>query len=374
MDLQPLDERDPRQIGKYTIVGRLGRGGMGHVYLGRTQGGRDVALKVIREEFANDAEFRKRFRTEVAAARLVNGVYTAGVLDADPDAVVPWMATAFVAGPSLHQVVQQQRIPERQVMALAAALAEALVSIHEVGVIHRDLKPSNVIMAPDGPRVIDFGIARAAETAALTGSGVVIGTPGFMAPEQVTGGQVAPKTDVFALGAVLAYSAMGVGPFGQGPSSSLLYRAVHQEPDLKLVLDRELRELVLECLHKDQARRPTPQEILARTGSSAASGARSTLPFGDAPAAPTVPTVPVTATPTRRAPDSQALMPRPAESVRRRLKLAGWVITGTAATGTVMVAAGLATLSVLLVVAVIWGPDVAHTVWHWVPDVPGIDL
>jgi serine/threonine protein kinase len=369
VELSPLQEQDPKQIGSYAVVGRLGSGGMGHVYLGRTRGGRDVAVKVIKAELAGDTEFRERFRSEVAAARQVNGVYTAPVLDADPDASVPWMATAFVNGPSLHQAVTRQLIPERQVTALAAALAEALVSIHEVGLIHRDLKPSNVIMASDGPRVIDFGIARAAESTGLTGTGVLVGTPGFMAPEQVTGGEVVPRTDVFALGAVLTFAALGEGPFGRGTSASLLYRVVHTEPQLARINDPELRDLLIQCLHKEPGRRPTPEEILTRTGST-------TLRQLPKPQPATAADVTV-----RQAPGSptKVLGPPSTPAARsssrlRPTRIAGWVIAGTAVTGTAVTAVAVISAVALLAAAVLWGPDLARTVWHWVPDVPGIDI
>ncbi|MFE2266660.1 serine/threonine-protein kinase [Streptomyces griseosporeus] len=253
---------DPRRVGRYRIVARLGAGGMGQVYLGRSPGGRAVAVKVVRPELAEDPDFRKRFAREVAAARRVNGVFTAGVVDADAEGTPAWLATGYVPGMSLGEAVSRHgRWPAEAVLALGAALAEALEAIHAAGVIHRDLKPSNVLLAADGPRVIDFGISVVGGASALTGTGMVVGTPGFMAPEQVVGGPVGTACDVFALGAVLAYTATAVPPFGTGPAHAVNFRAVYEEPDLGAV-PPALRELIGPCLAKGAADRPALPELL----------------------------------------------------------------------------------------------------------------
>jgi serine/threonine protein kinase len=206
--VRALQPADPRLIGPYRLVGQLGAGGMGRVFLAMSAGGRPVAVKMIRAELAADPDFRSRFSREVSAARRVNGLFTALVVDADVDAQVPWLATAYVAGPSLAETVKEHGpLSAKSVLALAAGLAEGLNAIHAAGVVHGDLKPSNVLLAEDGPRVIDFGISHAAETAPLTHPGLVMGSPGFMSPEQALGKKVGPRSDVFSLGAVLAYAA-----------------------------------------------------------------------------------------------------------------------------------------------------------------------
>ncbi|GGQ02007.1 serine/threonine-protein kinase [Streptomyces roseolilacinus] len=259
---QPLEEDDPRSVAGYRLAARLGAGGMGKVYLSYTPGGRPVAIKVIRPDFAQDAEFRRRFAQEVQAAQRVQGLYTAPVIDADTDAREPWLATAYVPGPSLADAVQKHGpMPVDTVLLLVAGIAEALQVIHGAGIVHRDLKPGNVLLASDGPRVIDFGIARAADATSLTSSGVTIGTPSFMAPEQAAGSKVTPATDVFALGQVAAYAALGSPAFGEGTSHGVLYRIVHEEPSLDGLPD-QLRELVTRCLAKDAAERPSIAEVL----------------------------------------------------------------------------------------------------------------
>lgn len=263
--MQPLDADGPRTIGAYRLLGRLGAGGMGRVYLARSEGGRTVAVKVIHPHLALDEEFRARFRREVAAARRVGGAWTAPVLDADPEADTPWVATGYVAGPSLTQAVATYGpLPERTVRALGAGLAEALGAVGELGLVHRDVKPSNVLLALDGPRLIDFGIARATDgTASLTSTGVSVGSPGYMSPEQILGKGVTGAADVFSLGAVLAYATAGVSPFPGDSSAALLYKVVHGEPELDS-LEGELKDLVAHCLAKDPAARPTPAEVAAR--------------------------------------------------------------------------------------------------------------
>ncbi|MEV7615103.1 serine/threonine-protein kinase [Streptomyces sp. NPDC089799] len=260
---EALRAGDPTQVGPYRITGRLGGGGMGTVYLGRSRGGRAVAVKVVRPELAEDAEFRRRFVREVTAARQVNGVFTAGLIDADPDGTPPWLATAYVSGPSLNDAVRAHGPwPEQSVLALAAGVAEALEAIHGQEVVHRDLKPSNVLLSPDGPRVIDFGISVVSDGATeLTRTGFMVGTPGFMAPEQLTGEPVTAATDVFALGALLTFTATGTGPFGGGTVSQLMYRVVHEEPDIAGLPPR-LRDVVGRCLAKDPAARPTVSGLL----------------------------------------------------------------------------------------------------------------
>ncbi|WP_107054571.1 serine/threonine-protein kinase [Streptomyces sp. NRRL S-350] len=265
--MQPLLAEDPSVIGSYRLLGRLGAGGMGCVYLGRTVGGRTVAVKVVRPELAADAGFRARFRREVDAARQVGGAWTAPVLDSDTESPEPWVATGYVAGPSLAEAVAQfGPLPGHGGRALVAGLAEALAAVHGLGLIHRDLKPSNVMLSPDGPVLIDFGIARAMDslaTSSLTGTGVVVGSPGYMSPEQVQDRPLGPASDVFQLGAVLAFAATGRSPFGADSAAALLYKVAHGEPELG-GLHGELRAVAQACLAKDPAARPTPQEVAAR--------------------------------------------------------------------------------------------------------------
>ncbi|MGW7208255.1 protein kinase domain-containing protein [Streptomyces sp. NPDC054837] len=263
--MQPLAVDEPTSVGPYRLLGRLGSGGMGRVYLGRSAGGRTVAVKIVHPHFALDEEFRARFRREVEAARRVGGAWTAPVLDADPDAAVPWVATAYAAGPSLSAAVADRGpLPEHSVRVLGAGLAEALAAVHELGLVHRDVKPSNVLLTLDGPLLIDFGIARAVDgTASLTSTGVSIGSPGYMSPEQILGKRITGAADVFSLGAVLAYAATGEPPFPGDSSASLLYKVVHEEPELG-ALRGELRELAAECLAKTPGTRPAPGELARR--------------------------------------------------------------------------------------------------------------
>ncbi|MDI2127612.1 WD40 repeat domain-containing serine/threonine protein kinase [Yinghuangia seranimata] len=260
--MEQLRPGDPHAIGAYQLEAVLGAGGMGEVFLGRSPGGRRVAIKVVRPDFAAAAEFRRRFAQEVEAARRVGGFWTAPVVDADPEAVRPWVATAYFDAPDLTTVINRAGpLDEQHVGELGAGLAEALASIHKVGLVHRDLKPSNILITDDGPRIIDFGIAKAVEGTALTAKGTVIGTPGFMAPEQVTGGTVTEASDVFSLGAVLTYAAAGHGPFGEGSAHVLLYRVVHDEPDLREV-PAGLRSALAACLSKHPQQRPTTDKLL----------------------------------------------------------------------------------------------------------------
>ena len=261
--VEPLTSEDPREVAGYQLRARLGAGGMGRVYLAFTRGGRAVAIKVVRAEFGDDEEFRARFRREVVAAQRVHGMFAAQVLDADPDARQPWLATAYVPGLSLQQAVHDHGpLPARSVFLLVAGIAEALQAIHAAGIVHRDLKPSNVILAADGPRVIDFGIARAVAAPALTRGNVRIGSPRFMAPEQARGQLVTPAVDVFALGSLATYAVAGRPPFrGGGGAVAVLHRVLNEPPDLA-DCPPDLRPLIEHCLAKEPARRPWPAEII----------------------------------------------------------------------------------------------------------------
>ncbi|WP_239646972.1 serine/threonine protein kinase [Nocardiopsis salina] len=259
-----MESNDPERIGRYRLIGRLGAGGMGQVFFGRSGGGRAVAVKRIHPHMAADASFRERFAREVNAARQVSGAFTAPVIDAGPEDEVPWLVTSYVPSLPLDDAVHTHGpLPESTVRVLAAGLAEALAEIHRAGLIHRDLKPGNVLLAEDGPRVIDFGIARATDGTAATQS--VIGTPGFMSPEQVQGETMTPASDLFAYGAVLAYAATGSGPFGEGNMPTMVMRIISHEPDLSS-LPEGLRRLVAACLAKDPNQRPTPGQILDYVG------------------------------------------------------------------------------------------------------------
>ncbi|MFJ6746750.1 PQQ-binding-like beta-propeller repeat protein [Streptomyces sp. NPDC091266] len=261
--MDPLLPDDPQSLGSYRLLGRIGAGGMGRVYLARSTGGRTVAVKVVRPDLAQDAAFRERFRQEVEIARAVSGRHTAPVVDADTDAALPWLATAFVLGPSLTEVVGEHgALPEHSVRALGAGLAAALIDIHSVGLVHRDLKPSNVLLAADGPRVIDFGIARAVDGDRMTQTGVVVGSPGYIPPEQALDEPVGAAGDVFALGAVLAYAATGHTAYGDTTPAAVLYQVVHGEPDLTGVPEH-LLGLIAGCLRRDPAQRPAPAQVLA---------------------------------------------------------------------------------------------------------------
>ncbi|MHC5903923.1 serine/threonine-protein kinase [Streptomyces sp. S6] len=259
----PLQWDDPQVAGGYRLVARLGAGGMGRVYLSYTQGGRAVAVKVVRPELADDPVFRRRFHREVKAARRVRGAYTAELVDADADGVPPWLATLYVPGPSLSELVARRgALPVPAALWLMAGVAEALAAIHEVGVVHRDLKPSNVLLASDGPRVIDFGISTAPDATAHTTQGATIGTPQYMAPEQASSGEITPATDVFALGQTVAFAALGEPLYGNGPALNVMYRIVNSEPDLSAVPER-LRPILARCLESDPQKRAAPAEIVA---------------------------------------------------------------------------------------------------------------
>ncbi|GAA1709378.1 protein kinase domain-containing protein [Streptomyces yatensis] len=260
--MEPLGAGDPVRVSDFVLRGRLGAGGMGKVFLGRSPGGRAVAVKIVHPHLAVQPKFRRRFQREVTAARAVSGAFTAPVVAAGPEDDPPWIATVYIPGPSLAEAVATAGpLPEDALWPLAAGLVEALQAIHAEGLLHRDLKPSNVLLAADGPRVIDFGIARAMDSTALTGTGTTIGTAGFMSPEQVEDQPVGLAGDVFSLGAVLAFAASGSEPFGQGPPLGILHRVVTGEPRLDGLPD-PVRALVIACLAKKPADRPTTAQLL----------------------------------------------------------------------------------------------------------------
>ncbi|WP_262012878.1 protein kinase domain-containing protein [Micromonospora sp. Mcm103] len=276
----PLDADDPVVVGDIQLLGRIGEGGMGSVYLGVTQAGRAVAVKVVKHPYSTDHAFRARFAREAAIARRVGGIFTAPVLSHDSDAVRPWLATAFVPGPNLAVAVARHgTLPLPGVWRFAAGVCEALKAIHAAGIVHRDLKPGNVLLAADGPRVIDFGISRADGEVDLTQTGVLMGTPSYMSPEQLRGERSTPATDVFALGSVVAFAATGTAPFRAGSSAELVYRITQGEPHLDGIADPGLRELISRCLNKEPELRPTPQEVIAAyVERSAATAGQGWLP------------------------------------------------------------------------------------------------
>jgi hypothetical protein len=357
MAVEPLSGEDPSEIGGYRLHARIGAGGMGRVYLAFTAGGRPVALKVMRPEIGDDPDFRNRFRQEVAAVRRVHGLYTAQVLDADPEASPPWLVTAYVAGPSLREAVTAHGpMPASTVLLLMAGVAEALQAIHAAGVVHRDLKPSNVMLAADGPRVIDFGVARAVESDTVTRTGLRVGSPPFMAPEQVTGTAVSPAIDVFALGCVAVYAVTGRPPFGEGTDVAILYRVVHQAPDLD-GCPQPLRGLIERCLAKDPAQRPSPAEIItasrAYTAGDTMRLAQSWLPTAIAgdlaahvppivspgdPAATHPPTVTTPASPADGSPSVSRAAAPGGRHARRRLVAGLAALLAAAAAGAVALA------------------------------------
>ncbi len=270
--VEPLADYDPRQVGGFRLQARLGAGGMGRVFLGYSPGGRPVAVKVVHPDLARDPEFMQRFRREVAAAQSVSDAYTAAVVGAGPDDSPPWLATTFVAGPSLADLVTRSGpLPEHAVWRLAGGLAEALQAIHSHGLIHRDLKPGNILVAADGPRVIDFGISRTTEGTVVTATHTAIGTPAYMSPEQAQGHPVGPASDVFSLGSVLTFAATGAAPFGSGGTEmfAIAYRVVNGEPDLSRV-PQALRPVIDACLAKDPAARPAVNELILKVSAGAA--------------------------------------------------------------------------------------------------------
>jgi outer membrane protein assembly factor BamB len=277
--VEALGAGDPRTVGEYRLQARLGTGGMGRVFLAYSLAGRAVAVKVVHPELSRDQAFLQRFRHEVAAAQAVSGAYTAPLVATGLDDDPPWLATVFVPGPSLHDAVAAiGPLPESAIWKLAAGLVEALRAIHAANLVHRDLKPHNVLLAADGPRVIDFGIARALDGTMMTATGTVVGTPSFMSPEQAQGGPTGPESDVFSLGCVLAFAASGLGPFGEGSPATVLYRVVHVPPSLDLVPGR-LRELVAACLAKSPADRPPLSRLAYDITAMAAPGYSSPTSF-----------------------------------------------------------------------------------------------
>ncbi|WP_404869960.1 protein kinase [Kitasatospora griseola] len=273
MAMMRLRREDPRIVGPYRLHRRLGAGGMGVVFLGSDRKGQRVALKLIRAELAEDAEFRTRFAREIAAASRIRGGCTARVMGSDIEADRPWLATAYVPGPSLYkQVSEEGTLAWPDAARIGAALADGLVKVHEAGVVHRDLKPSNILLSPKGPRIIDFGIAWSRGASTLTHVGTAVGSPGFLAPEQVRGAAVTPATDVFAFGATLAFALTGESPFGSGASSEvMLYRVVHEEPDLSGI-PPVLAPLVRACLAKEPSERPPAAALHERLSELAARG------------------------------------------------------------------------------------------------------
>ncbi|MFE2586201.1 ABC transporter substrate-binding protein [Streptomyces sp. NPDC059378] len=282
--MEPLRAGDPSRIGRYRLLRRLGAGGMGVVFLARAPGGAIAALKTVRSSYADESGFRARFRREVEAARQVGSRWVVPLLDADADAETPWLATSYVPGPSLAETVDTfGPLSTASVRVLGVRLAEALTAVHGAGLVHRDVKPGNILLAPDGPRLIDFGIARAPDATALTSSGVIVGSPGFLSPEQARarGGEIGPAGDVFSLGCVLAFAATGVRPFGGGSAAGVLLRTVYEEPDPASLPDA-LAPLFRACLHKDPAGRPSLARLRATLAEGTASG--SDAPSGWLPA------------------------------------------------------------------------------------------
>lgn len=263
--MEQLEDSVPRKVGRFRIVDRIGQGGMGQVYLGLSDDDQQVAVKVLHPWLAADPEYRPRFRQEIEAARRVSGRFTVPVVDADPDAPAPWLATQYIDAPSLSVSVRRGGpLSPAQVRDLGAALAEGLADIHQCGLVHRDLKPENILIADDGPRIIDFGVARAGDMTRVTRAGLVIGTPLYMSPEQIDSGDFGPPSDVFSLGSVLVYAATGHGPFGISPGAALSavnYAIVHKAPDLR-PLPGPLRDVISRCLAKDPGKRPAPADLV----------------------------------------------------------------------------------------------------------------
>ncbi|MFJ5817097.1 bifunctional serine/threonine-protein kinase/ABC transporter substrate-binding protein [Streptomyces sp. NPDC093108] len=279
--MDELRASDPSWIGGHRLLGRLGAGGMGVVYLGRAETGALAVVKVILPEYAEDEDFRARFRREVEAARRVRSPWAVPVTGAGTEGERPWLATAFVPGPALSEAVARcGPLPARSVRVLGRLLSRALAAVHAAGLVHRDVKPGNVLLTADGPRLIDFGIARAVDATALTATDLVVGTPGFLPPEQAAGGRTAagPAGDVFSLGCLLAYAATGRPPFGSGAAEALLYRTVHDRPDLEGIDDPELRSLLGTLLAKEPAARPTAAQLDGLITEDAPDGSVDWLP------------------------------------------------------------------------------------------------
>jgi serine/threonine protein kinase len=261
--MDALQPGDPRQVGAYRLIGRLGEGGMGQVYLGVSPGGKKVAVKVVRASLTDETEYRQRFEREVRAARQVGGFHTAVVVDADPAASPPWMATDYVPGPSLQDMLMERGpLALPAATALGAALAEGLAGIHDAGLVHRDLKPGNIIMAANGPKIIDFGIALPTSETRMTRTNMVLGTYTFMSPEQFRAERATPASDVFALGCVLAYAATGLPPFDAPALHQVMYRVLTGDPTLDGIPPSRLLGVVRACLAKEPERRPSPRDVL----------------------------------------------------------------------------------------------------------------
>ncbi|MGH3203690.1 MAG: extracellular solute-binding protein [Streptosporangiaceae bacterium] len=318
--MDALQPGDPASVGGYRLLGRLGAGGMGQVFLGVSPGGRRVAVKLIHPGHAGDAQFRERFAREIEAAQRVGGFHTASVVDADPYADPPWMVTAYIEGPSLQEAVREGGpLPQDQVRALGAGLAEGLAAIHACGLVHRDLKPANVIMAADGPRIIDFGIARAVDaTTGITATGMLIGTVAYMSPEQLRGDPAGPASDVFSLGGVLGFAATGRTPFGSDSTVSIMFRVVNEPPDLAAVDDEALREVIAACLAKSPGDRPSVQAVLAEFSGPDLASVEPPAPVTSAQAGSGMSTEPPSSsTPTQTGPGPSAHRP-PATAPRAR--------------------------------------------------------
>ncbi|MCT4352192.1 serine/threonine protein kinase [Streptomyces sp. Je 1-79] len=312
--VEPLASSDPRRIGPYQLEGRLGAGGMGQVFLGASAAGRRVAVKVIRPELAATSQFRARFAREVEAARRVGGFHTAQIVDADPEAASPWLAAEYIPGPTLQQVIAAQGpLPPDAVLRLGAGIAEGLAAVHNCGLVHRDLKPGNVILAADGPRIIDFGIAHTPDAGPMTHTGTVIGTYAYMSPEQIRApAQVTPASDVFSLGSVLTFAATGRGPFDASTVLAIIHRVTSEAPVLTdIAVGSPLHALVCHCLAKDPAERPPTSEVLRRLAVTA-------------PAAPPVPAMPPAI------PPLPATTPVDGRPIRRRSVLFGGLAAATA--------------------------------------------
>ncbi|MFD2792654.1 serine/threonine-protein kinase [Promicromonospora vindobonensis] len=365
--IHPLEPSDPQELGGYQLLGRIGAGGMGVVYLAETRTGRKLALKAILKEFVQDPEFRTRFRREAAAAMKVRGRYLATLIDADPDGAQPWLAVEYVEGPALTAVVQAGGpLPEPDVRRVLAGVAEALRAVHQVGIVHRDLKPSNILIGQDGPFVIDFGIAQASDSTSLTRTGLKVGTPSFMAPEQIRGSVATPAADVWALGAVALYAATGQRAFGEGDTTVVYYRVVHEEPDLS-ACPAWLLPLVKACLDKDPEARPDLQEVLDflnevpagfRTATTKITPGPAVSPLDDVTALRDDATV-VKAEPASTAEPTPAPGPAAAEPEQPRRGLLSRPITWLAAAGGVLVVGAVATAVALGMPS--GGPDTAAT-------------
>ena len=270
--MEDLKGDDRRVVGRYRVISRIGAGGMGVVYLAEDANGRQVALELVRPELTDDSAFRSRFRREVQAGQRVGGICTAKYLDADLESERPYLVTEYVEGGNLADYVTSHGpLAGEQLIGLAVGLAEAIVAMHATGVIHRDLKPTNVLMAPSGPKVVDFGISHAVDATALTQTGVVVGSPSWMAPEQAQGGETTPAVDVFSWGATVAFAATGRFPFGEGRPDAVIYRIVHEEPDLSGV-DPKLLPMVAAALNKDPTVRPAPDKLLVDVVKTAMAG------------------------------------------------------------------------------------------------------